>query len=658
MKKLIKVFLFLLIATAILVLFYLKINPKRLSKVNVLFIVLDAARADHFSCYGYEKNTTPNIDAIASKGAMFLNNFTQATYTQRSVPQIFFSRYYSKPVFVDHSGRYLKTNFQVEAPWTIFNSYDDEQIILPEVLSLNGYRTVLFTEHPLLASPSDYFGRKFDEVYYNSCYESYSLDNTSLEKFDDLKPVSGVISWLEKNKEKSFFIYCHIMLPHIPYRVKKEDSEFLKSDMSAAVELVREKANVKQYGSLENWSEEDIRILKELYDSNLQYADKWIGILYSEFKKLDLEKNTLVIITSDHGENLGDHDSGKHGLFHGGPPWDSVTHVPLIMSFPPLIPAGIRIKALTESVGIMPSIIDICKLKFPKNKSMDGTSLMKFIKYPFLQGKRYIFSRNFIRSNEYKCILKLDDYKYLTEDVLIDLKNDPKEKQDISNENYEVKEKLRKIFEQKMRPYQLRQDKQKRNTVIDYPFCYLMSSFKISPKDSIGILDEPKFSSFLDKKDQINKPCILNTYLFDQYFAYLPEKGRLPQLTLSAKVPNGTYQVSILIRMFGNSYTKNQLGLKYRFDGNKPFTLPAQLNQAEEYDSVHPYYYLELGKTQVDKEKFSVEIEFNPPDKKIYAIYHIKFTPNESQEKNVIQKLDDAEQAKRLESLKALGYAQ
>jgi len=638
-KKPIKIIVFLTITLAILFIFInIRSGIPKASNINILFILLDSARSDHFSCYGYDRNTTPNIDLISRKGAIFLNHFSQGTSTYESLQKIFFSRYYSIPVVKqDYYRFWLKdADCQIESPLTIFKKYDDEQIILPEILSLNGYKTILFSEHPYLIPNNSYLSRKFDEFYND--------DYFSLVEHEDLEIVSRVISWLERNKRKKFFIYCHIMSPHIPYRAKKEDREFLSSEMPGSVELVRKKSNGAEQGFTSGWNSDEVRILEGLYDGNLKYTDKWIGVLFNKLKQLGLEKNTLLIITSDHGEMLGEHDFRGHGI----QPWEPLIHVPLIMTYPSRIPPGTAIKGMTESVDIMPTILDICNIRIPKNKSMDGISLVEFIKHPN-RGKSYIYSQDMIRSDEYKYILN--------EDLLYDLDSDPKEEINISNKNHVLKEKLMETYEQKMYPYKLRYENSKNNNLIGHSFYYLLSSFKIIPDDTVTTCYEPNYNKALMKEAHLDKPYVLNLSSSNCHLAYFPKKAPSLHLTLFTKVPIGNYQVSILIKTLKCiSYPVDRFGLKFRFNSNGPLILPSQLRHFVDYNGFN--YYIELGESVVRNEKFSVEIEFIPPDENIYIIQLVKFVPCENKKEIGIQRYNKNEIDRQLERLRSLGYSQ
>ena len=114
------------------------------TRPNVIFIVLDASRADHFSGYGYPKDTTPRMDRLAAEGAVFLNNFSQGSDTQTSLPRILSSRHYSLKIFQEDR---LSWGLRQRTPETVSKMRDAEQAFLPEMLSAAGYRTAIVTDH-------------------------------------------------------------------------------------------------------------------------------------------------------------------------------------------------------------------------------------------------------------------------------------------------------------------------------------------------------------------------------------------------------------------------------------------------------------------------------------------------------------------------------
>ncbi len=282
-----------------------KSPAKAKDRPNIILIVLDAARADHFSGYGYAKNTTPRMDEIGRLGAVFLNNFSPGTDTPHSMPGIFSSRYFSPGIFGTDPRPWGTRH---ESPATIFRTFDRQHVFLTDILSANGYRTALFHNNTFFSRDS-LLAREFDECYPFEPSRDHPADG---------KIISSLISWLEKNKKKNFFIYCHIMSPHEPYPPKEEDAEFLPDEDGAG--RLRKKFHARTGPRSYGWSADDLGLLRGLYDSNLKHTDKWVGVLYDTLEEFGLENKTLIIITSDHGENLGEHDR----LSHSGLAWDSV----------------------------------------------------------------------------------------------------------------------------------------------------------------------------------------------------------------------------------------------------------------------------------------------------------------------------------------------
>lgn len=635
-------YIFILIFVSILIIFpflfaHRQFQRKKISKAslpNVLFIVLDAARADHFSCYGYNRNTTPYIDAISREGVIFLNNFSQATRTLDSLPKIFFSRYFSIPTF--QLDTWLLGS-KHERPYTNFKKFDDQQISLTKVLSLNGYRTVLFSE--LSLNKKDYFVQDFDESYL-------------VPYIFPLNIISSLISWVEKNKEEKFFICCHIMSPHEPYSPKDDEKEFFTDAENDDVERARKKITRcidKRDDSTAGWNQNELYILNGLYDSKLKQADKWVGSIYDKLKELNLEKNTLIIISSDHGKNLG-----EHNLFgHGSPTWDSVIKVPLIIVYPPLIPPGIKVRGLTESVDIMPTITDACGIKLPRGKSMDGVSLLKFIRNPD-SAKKAVFATNSIRTKKYKYISDPESGSFL---YVYDLDKDPGEEKNIASDKPLIRKKLQNRLERSMKPYSNRYEATKRINPPYFPFYFTISCFKIT---SMDIIERREYyientTSFLNETS-LQEPCLFNLKNPEKNFFFIPKGGLSYPTTFSTNLPSGTYRIFVLLESLSEvSFFPQQLGFQFRFNPQNSFNFPYKIDLIRRSTGTS-YCYLDLGETQVNEDNFSVEVKFQPLDNKPYIIHHIKFVPKGCQEEKQTEEFNEEELRRRIENLKSLGY--
>lgn len=640
----------LLLAAAPLSLILLWRGP---SSPNVLFLLLDAARADRFSCYGYPKNTTPCIDAISSKGALFLSNFVQATHTRASVPRIFFSRYFSLLVCQTDAWQW---NIKQESHSSIFLDFDKEQIFLPKVLSRYGYRTAFFHNHAWFTKES-YIGQQFDELF--------TFKRTVSEPAEE-KMFPEMFSWLERHGREPFFLYCHLMSPHCPYPPKEEDGEFLAAEDPQAIRATREKFSQKKDDTTKGWTEENIRILRGLYEGNLKHSDRWVGALFEKLTQLGLAENTLIVITSDHGESLGEHECLGHGCL----PWDSIIRVPLILYYPPRIPEGIRVSGLTESVDIMPTILEICKTDLPHGKSVDGTSLLQTIGNPE-KGKEAVFSTQSASKFEllpllerYKgkeavfstqqASIRTAQHKYIfTNDLLYDLRKDPREVHNISGEEPAVREKLRARYEEAMEPYKNRFQSSKRETPPDFPFYFNVKSFLLTPRKAYGQRwDQRDFPTLL-KEAPLEKSWLLIRHGYFRLLC-LPSGESPPPVTLRTTLPDGFYRVDLLVESKERfPLSPEEIGLRYRFDSKDPFAFPKGVEVLEGLDKIIHYVYLNLGKTAVRDKRFSVEIDFFPSAPRPYSIRHVRFTPPEHKG---ISFTGGEEARKRIEDLKALGY--
>ena len=519
-----------------------------------------------------------------------------------------------------------------EGPDTIFKKFDDQQVLFSTLFSPAGYRTAIFHNHPWFVEKTDLV-QTFDESFY--------FPTANLKPVDNLM-VDAVLSWIDRHKQDRFFIYYHIMSPHQPYPPKKEDLELIDKENLPRLNAAREKFKNRTGGQSKNWTEEDLKYFGVMYDSNLKHTDRWIGQLYDGLAERDLTKNTLFIITSDHGELLGQHG----GLGHGGPPWEALLHVPLIMVYPPGIPSGLRLGGLTESIDIMPTIVDICHLNLPPDKSMDGEKLDKLFKNPN-GGRDTVYTKDTIRTEEYKYIIN--------KDYLFDLRKDPDETRNISSgkPNF-FKEKLKDKFNKFMKKYRDRYQDAVRKHPPDFPFYYPICEFKVTPKGAYGIYWDEKPPGVMLQEDRFTRSWMLNKSNRQGYLFCLPEKGKLPPLSLSARIPDGSYRIQAFITpMKKISLIQGKTGFRIRLASSLPFQEPdAIIPFGEEED---PVYYLDYGTVTVRDRAISLELDFAPPEDTPCVLHHIKFIPIKiKDEKSRVPGQDEIE--KRKEDLRALGY--
>ena len=320
------------------------------NRPNILLFTIDACRPDHFGCYGYGRNTTPNIDKIASEGGLFTHAFSQSAWTTPGMISIFTSLY--PPTHgVDAKDRTLK----------------DDVLTLPRVLKRNGYAAPVL---PKFVDIPNYWHLGFDVV---------EKERFQAEEGADL------LKLLEAYKDQRFFIWYHYHGLHLPYNPQnpydKIFQEDIFSDISAdseAVSVVKKKSVIKNNSV--NFNNTDRKTVVALYDGQVKQLDDYMGQLTEKMKKWGILDNTVIIITSDHGEELFEHGFIGHASTSlNAKLYDEIIHIPLIIWWPKKVKHRV-VDELVQQIDIMPTILDM--LGLPPSEGLQGYSLL-----PSIQGK-------------------------------------------------------------------------------------------------------------------------------------------------------------------------------------------------------------------------------------------------------------------------------
>lgn len=345
-------------------------SPK--DRPNILWIVMDTARADHLSCYGYNRKTTPNIDRIASEGVLFENAISAAPWTLPSHASMFTGMFPSRHG-ADGEHVYLA----------------DEFLTIAEVLSSHGYRTFGYSNNHFLYPYHNLtqgfgtlevteWGRKFRKELADSL-----LINAARLQVPGLVGTSDagahrtnrmVEKWItdSHNSNTSFFIFINYMEVHSPYGDTPYSGHFLGS--TNRKEAGRANQNPYPYisGKVE-MSDRDFEMLRALYDGDMLYLDYRMNQLFDHLRQLGIMDDTVLIITSDHGENFGEHRLLGHVLCV----YDTLLHIPLIIRYPKLFPPKLRIQEQVQTVDILPTILDIVGIDRSEAQDIQGHSLLQ-----------------------------------------------------------------------------------------------------------------------------------------------------------------------------------------------------------------------------------------------------------------------------------------
>ncbi|HEX3035792.1 MAG TPA: sulfatase [Thermodesulfobacteriota bacterium] len=389
---------------------------------NIILISIDTLRADHLGCYGYYRNTTPNIDRLAEDGVLFANTIAQSTWTLPSHMSIFTGLYVSSHGIISDDKK-----------------LGDEHITLAEVLQDAGYETVAFTEGGYVSEKFGYQG--FDH------FEGRAKG----EKEIDIKIIyTKAVDWLKKAPSRPFFLFLHTYQPHSPYNPPPAFDIYSDKNYQGIVDVSAPEIvgnDLYYYQSIQSqMTLDDYLYVIDKYDGEIHYTDHYLGKLFNALKDLGLYDESIIIFTSDHGENFLDHpDSGISYIGHYEM-YDEVVKVPLIIKAPGF-PKNKIIDTQVESIDIMPTVLGLLKINITSR--VEGESLVGLVKkglydevFAFSErslGRKREFSEyRMIRSNDWKLLLRSKEESGMLELELYNLKVDPKEQNNLHTEEVEV----------------------------------------------------------------------------------------------------------------------------------------------------------------------------------------------------------------------------
>lgn len=381
------------------------------NRPNVIFLVIDALRADHLGCYGYARPTSPNIDALAKEGVVFTNCFAQSTHTKPSIASLFTSMYPSQ-----HN--VIRGNRQ-DADGNVYSPVLSASLkTMAEYMQEAGYNTVGLLEQGQLRA---YMGFAQGFYFYDSFMVLAKLLNREFYR------------WLPKNKHRKFFAYLHYQDVHAPYTPKPQYAELFgaESDVPTHGAAWQDaKDDWRQFqidfmeGNLEI-SQSDIDQLIRLYDAEIRAIDDQLGTLFQKLKEEGVYDNSLIIITSDHGDAFLEHNL----LDHGNSLYDEVLRIPLIMRFPGGEHQGV-VDSPVQMIDLLPTLLDY--LNIDHNGTLMGHSVLGHLEgsekpepYPIYSELGDMVA---LRKGDYKLI-----YDMANERVeLYNVAEDPSEQVDLS----------------------------------------------------------------------------------------------------------------------------------------------------------------------------------------------------------------------------------
>ena len=401
---------------------------------NVIFISIDALRADHMGCYGYGRKTTGNIDRFAEKSVFFEQAYAPWPKTTPSFGS-FFTGMHPFSIGVERLAPYQ---------WL-----DDKLVFLSEILKEEGYFTQGRVTNPHLTALSN-FNQGFDSYDFHNVLDAKSLTELAVA---DLKKI------IRDKPQERFLYWVHYIDPHYPYKPpKKYVTPFINDklyDPDLIIPVCEEKPNYveidKEMDSYEKTRRK--RILRAdfecsgyekgrlsdviaHYDGEISFVDENMGILLDEISTLGLFENSIIVLWSDHGESLGDHN---FYFDHGRVPYNPCLKVPLIIYHPNIKPKKIR--SAVNLIDVFPTLLGMLKVK----AVCEGEDIKSLVlgkekdRTIFASGGYAIDYQKIMTDGKWKLIYIPDelDRHFMTgaRYELYDLRNDPQEKYNLYGKN-------------------------------------------------------------------------------------------------------------------------------------------------------------------------------------------------------------------------------
>jgi arylsulfatase A-like enzyme len=388
---------------------------------NIVLIALDTQRADHLGCYGYHRDTSPNLDAVAAQGVVFERCYAPNIPTHPS-----FTTLYSGKEAVTHDIVNIGGGVPIK----------DGVRLLPEILADHGYATAA------VDNMERHFSRGFEQYH---TYQWDRSDPTVLRKAETVTELAlPVIDGLV-GQDRPFFCFLHYWDPHTPYLPPPGYEDLYVDDG-------RDPYDPDNHSMDEAWSWEpfkwyfhdwmpgitDAEYVINLYDGEVRYMDHHLARVFEALGPV--RDDTIVVITADHGEILNEQLGyfDHHGLYEPN------VHIPLIMSWPGTLPAGRRVPGMVQNLDVAQTLLDLTGIQ--QSYGMEGLSLL-----PPIYGVR---DRNYtevflseatwqvkraVRTDRWKFIRSIEpDPHGRPERELFDLEADPLEKTNLAEQRPET----------------------------------------------------------------------------------------------------------------------------------------------------------------------------------------------------------------------------
>lgn len=411
--------------------------------MKVLFIDIDTLRPDHMGCYGYHRDTTPNIDKVAKEGVIFTNCYCSDAPCLPSRASLITGMFGIHNGIVGHSGTASDKRLLGKE-----RGFRDE-------IAEHNFNNIFRKANMHTASIST-FAERHSAFWFNAGFnETYNVGGGGMESGEEVLPIA--IDWLERNANKdNWYLHVHLWDPHTPYRAPEdfgnpfEDEPFANWITDDVLQKHLEHVGPHSINELNMFDDKEfeqyprqpgkakdrkgLRRIFDGYDCGIRYADYLIGKIFDKLKEKGIYDDTAIIISSDHGENFG-----ELGIYAEHATADRPTcHIPLIIKWPGRMKNHID-NELHYNLDITPTIADL--LNVPIYEKWNGKSFSRTITHGEPLGRDYLVltqcahvCQRSVRFGDWIYIRTYHDgYHLFDKEMLFNLKNDVYQQNDVKD---------------------------------------------------------------------------------------------------------------------------------------------------------------------------------------------------------------------------------
>lgn len=416
--------------------------------MRILYLDLDALRPDHLGCYGYHRDTSPNIDSIAENGVTYSNYYCSDAPCAPSRTALMSGQFGIHNGVVGHGGTAAEMRREGEK-----RGFSDRLSLesLPASLKRLGYKT---------ASISTFSERHAAWTFNAGFNEIFNMGGNGNESAESVFPIA--LNWLEENGSKeNWFLHLNFWDPHTPYRAPMEFGNPFENDPLPGwltKEVFNQHKEKRGQHSLEDmnalgkahyakWPRhhsaiekyEDLRHIIDNYDSSIRYVDGYIGRLLDKIKDLGIHEEIAIIVSSDHGENMG-----ELGIYSEHGTADNATcRIPMIIKWPNG-KKNKKIEGLHYHIDLAPTLMEL--LGGTQPDSWDGKSYAKSIMEGTETGREYLVlsqcahvCQRSVRFSDWLYIRTYHDgYHGFEKEMLFNLAEDPYEQINLASKRKEI----------------------------------------------------------------------------------------------------------------------------------------------------------------------------------------------------------------------------